>query len=72
MVADEEDMFILVAILAQGLESSQVLVACPAIVLPNLVAVQTAPTAAHVTAILGLIVDGPSNAIPLAAGQQLS
>jgi hypothetical protein len=45
-VADEEDVFDLVAILAQGLKSPQVLIACAVVELPDLVAVQTAPTAA--------------------------
>jgi len=70
-VADEEDVFGLMTVLAQGLESSQVLVARAAVELPDLVAVQTAPTAAHVTAIVGLVVDRMSNAVPLAEGEQL-
>jgi hypothetical protein len=68
-VTDKEDVFGLVAILAQGLESAQVLMACAVVEPLNLVAVQTAPTAAHVTAIAGLAVDRMSNAVPLAAGQ---
>lgn len=71
-VADEEDVFDLVAILAQGLESSQVLIACSLVILPDLMAVQTASTAACLAAIVSLIVDGTSDTIPTAGGQQVS
>lgn len=70
-VVDEEDVFGLVTIMAQGLESAQVLIACAVIELPDLVAVQTAPAGAHVTTIVSLIVDGMPNAVPLVTGQQL-
>lgn len=70
-VADEEDVLDLVAILAQGLESSQVLIACSLVVLPDLMAMQMTSLAACLTAIVSLIVNGMSNAVPLAAGQQL-
>jgi len=70
-VVDKEDVFDLVTILAQGLESSQVLIACPLVVLPDLMAMQTASAAACLTAIVSLAVDRMSNAVPLAGGQQL-
>ena len=48
------------AVLAQGLESSQPLVAGLLVVLPEFVAVQAALTAAYPAAIAGSTVDAPA------------
>lgn len=57
IVADKQDMFDVVAVLAQGLETSKPLASGFFVVLPDFVAVQDAFSAAYLAAVSGTLVN---------------
>jgi len=61
-----------VAGIAQALKAHQVLVACLFIELPDFMAVHPAFTSANLAAIASFAIYRAANAVPLAAGQQVS
>jgi len=71
-VAAKQDMLDVVAVLAQGLETSKPLDAGFFLVPPDLVAVQAALPAANLAAVSNSLVNGPANTVPLPRWQQVS
>jgi len=69
-VADEKQMLDTMASAAQGLESSQPLVAGAFVELPDLVAVQSGPAAAYLAPVAGPAVGSPANTFPSASGHK--
>lgn len=70
-VADKEYVLYVVAVEAQGLEAAKPLVTSAFVVLPDLVAVQAALTAAYLTAVTRTAVDSSPKLVPLALGHEL-